>query len=62
MNWKQDREKVTLDITVPHNTTATVRLDSAKQVLAADGVDFVPGNGFLEGQAGSGNYRFVFEQ
>ena len=62
VNWKQDQEKVTLDITVPHNTTATVRLDSAKQVLEGDGVDFAPGNGFLEGRAGSGNYRFIFVQ
>ena len=62
VNWKQDQEKVTLDITVPHNTTATVRLDGAKQVLEGDGVDFAPGNGFLEGRAGSGNYRFIFVQ
>ena len=60
--WKQEGRKVTLEVSVPHNTAATIRLDEAKKVLEADGVDFVPGNGYLEGQAGSGRYRFVFEQ
>lgn len=60
VRWEAEANRITLTVTVPANTTAVVRLDRAKEVLVSDGLDFFPGNNYMEAEAGSGVYRIVF--
>ncbi len=67
-NWKRDGAKLSMDITIPANTTATIHVpakdaasvtESAKPTAEADGVKFLR----MENNAaiyavGSGNYQF----
>jgi len=67
-DWKLDGSKLTLDVTIPANTTATVFVpaknasavtESGKPVTKADGVKFLHmENGAAVYAVGSGTYRF----
>lgn len=56
LEWKVSQECVTITVKIPANTTASVRLDQAKQVLDADGLLFAEKDGYWEAEAGSGEY------
>lgn len=58
--WDAEGDVVTLRVSIPANTTASVRLDNAREVLHADGLNFVQENGYWEAQAGSGDYAVQF--
>ena len=61
VKWEIDGSKVTLTVNIPVNTAASIRLDGAKEVLDAAGLQFVSGNeDYLEAEAGSGEYKVVF--
>ena len=53
-------EETLLHVSVPANTTATICLDGAKEVKAADGLTFTAGDGFMQAEAGSGDYEIHF--
>ena len=67
-SWKREGAKLTLDITIPINTTATVHVpavdaagvtESNKPAAQADGVKFLKmENGAAIYAVGSGNYCF----
>lgn len=67
--WQQESERLTLDVTIPANTTATVYVpakdaslvsESGKPACAANGVTFLRfADGAAVYQVGSGNYAFV---
>ena len=67
-NWKYDGQKLTMEVTIPVNTTATVYVptkeaalvtESGKPVAQAAGVKFLGlENGEASYQVGSGEYRF----
>jgi alpha-L-rhamnosidase len=67
-NWKREGDKVSMDVTIPPNTTATVYVpakdaagitESNKQAAEADGVKFLRmENGTAVYAVGSGIYRF----
>ncbi|MHB9028769.1 MAG: glycoside hydrolase family 78 protein [Candidatus Latescibacterota bacterium] len=67
--WKLDGENLTLDVTIPANTTATVYVpasqgaevtEGGKPAQKADGLKFVKEeNGYAVFEAGSGNYSFT---
>lgn len=60
INWEMGGSEVAITIEVPHNTTATLYLDDAKEIVEADGLLFeVQQNGFVA-QVGSGEYRVRF--
>ena len=58
--WEVKPEETVLHVSVPVNTTATIRLDSAKEVKAADGLSFAAADGFMQAEAGSGDYEIHF--
>ena len=58
--WEVTPEETLLHVSVPANTTATICLDGAKEVKAADGLTFTAGNGFMQAEAGSGDYEIHF--
>ena len=67
-NWKREGDSLTMELTIPPNTTATVHVpaneeagvtESDKPALQADGVRFARmENGGAVYQVGSGSYRF----
>ena len=67
-NWKRDEQKLTMNITIPPNTTATVYVpakdaavvtESGKPVAEAKGVKFLRmENGAAVYEIGSGTYQF----
>jgi alpha-L-rhamnosidase len=68
-HWRQDGDVFTLLVTIPLNTTATVRLptdnpstikENGNPAQAASGVRFLrSGDGFAEYEVGSGDYVFI---
>jgi alpha-L-rhamnosidase len=70
-NWKREGRKLTMEVTIPANTTATVFVpakdvtsvvESGKPVAKAKGVKFARReNGTVVFEAGSGTYTFVSE-
>ena len=60
IEWRTDDDCVTMAVCVPPNTTATVRLDGAKEVIEADGLSFKNAEGYMETEAGSGCYTIRF--
>ncbi len=60
VRWEVKENQVTLKAVIPANTTASIRLDEAKTVLEADGLEFVSRGNYLEAEAGSGAYTIVF--
>ena len=61
VKWEVEGSEVTLTVDIPVNTTASIRLDGAKDVLEAAGLSFVSGNeDYLEAEAGSGEYKVVY--
>lgn len=59
--WQIDENTVTEKITVPPNTTATIRLHRAQQILQADGLSFQAVNGVCEADTGSGTYQIIYQ-
>lgn len=60
VHWEVDGKTVTLNVTVPGNTTATVRLSEAQEVLEGDGLTFIDQDGVFEAQTGSGSYSVTY--
>jgi alpha-L-rhamnosidase len=60
VKWEVEGERTVLTVQIPANTTATIRLDEAKEVLERDGLTFEKKDNDLEAEAGSGTYRIVF--
>lgn len=62
-NWKTDGHTVTLDIQIPCNTTADIRLTGAAEVIDAGGLTFekaVPDAHTRTASTGSGIYRIIY--
>lgn len=59
IHWEKKENIITLDILVPANTSATVRLIQAKEILSSD-IPEAEVNGVKEIEVGSGNYRIQF--
>ncbi len=59
-SWEMQGENVLLQVTVPVNTTATICLDEAAEVLDGDGLTFTSDGNRMTGEAGSGTYRILF--
>lgn len=62
VQWCVKGECVELKAQIPANTTASIRLDEAKEVLQADGLDFTEKDGYMEAEAGSGSYTVLFKR
>ena len=53
--WETEGNTVVLHVSVPANTTATICLDGAQEVVEADGLTFAAADGCMKAEAGSGN-------
>ena len=62
VNWEAEEDSITLKVCVPHNTTATLYLDKAKEVLESDGLTFANHLYGKEALAGSGMYTIRFRR
>jgi alpha-L-rhamnosidase len=60
--WKNQSTDTLLQVTIPHNTTATIILDQAKEVLETNGLEFVVTEEGMKTKVGSGSYQFVFRR
>ena len=60
VKWSCSNSEVTLEVTVPHNTTADIILDQAVQVTDADGLVFSALENNMTAKAGSGKYSIRF--
>ncbi len=64
VNWKVcDSEQgkiVTLNIQVPHNTHATIKLSALREVIEAQDVKFVQEDEHATAQVGSGDYQLAY--
>lgn len=63
VRWQRDDKThaVTLRVTIPANTTASIRLMDGATLIDADTLEFVQRNDFLEAQAGSGVYTIRYK-
>lgn len=62
LKWQVDEGCVTMFVQVPVNTTAKIQLDGAKKVLDTDGLAFEKKQGYMEAEAGSGEYTIRYRQ
>jgi alpha-L-rhamnosidase len=62
VRWEQEDDTITLTVKIPANTTAEIRLDQAEHVEKADGLTFVPGDGYVTAEAGSGSYEIRYKK
>lgn len=60
VEWRIDGNTVTEMITIPPNTTATIRLHCAQEIVQADGLAFRPEKGEYKADAGSGTYQVTY--
>ena len=58
--WEDKGDKAVLHVCVPVNTTASICLDEAKEVLDSDGLSFAVADGVMKAEAGSGEYTITF--
>ena len=45
-----------MKVKIPANTTASIRLDMAEEIVDDAGLDFEKKDGYMEAQTGSGEY------
>jgi alpha-L-rhamnosidase len=62
VKWEVEDAHTVLTVQIPANTTASIRLDEAGEVLENDGLAFEKKEHYLEAEAGSGVYRIVFQR
>ncbi|WP_069998640.1 alpha-L-rhamnosidase [Cellulosilyticum sp. I15G10I2] len=62
LDWTLEADTVTLKACVPHNTTATLYLDEAQEVLESDGLHFADHISGKEALVGSGVYTIKFRR
>lgn len=60
--WEIDGNKASLQVVVPHNTTAQIILDGAADITHPDGLDFVMTDGLYQTEAGSGSYQIEYRK
>lgn len=64
VNWKKTEtpNERHLVIQIPHNTTATIRLEKGAVPNVADGLDFHLENGCMTATTGSGSYNIIYKK
>jgi len=58
--WQRNGNTLQLDFTVPVNTTATILLSDADDVISNDGIAFTKDSFGYEGVTGSGHYTVIY--
>ena len=61
VRWEVAGDTVKVKVTIPVNTTATIKLDT-QQILEGDGLDFVSVEGQMVAKTGSGEYCLVMKK
>ncbi len=60
-HWETNGDQITLQVEIPVNTTASVILDQADQIISADGLTFCHSDKGLRADAGSGSYVITYK-
>lgn len=60
--WEVEGEKVSLEVSIPANTTATVILEDAEDVVSLENVDVTAVDGISTCEIGSGYYTFTYKR
>lgn len=61
-NWKKEGGQIELNVTIPPNTTASIRLEEAADIVETDGLCFRRTGADAWAEAGSGNYTIVYRR
>lgn len=61
-HWSVDGEMITMEFTVPVNTTAVIYPDQCQEMIAADGLTFAEKEGKYQATAGSGSYKIQYKR
>ena len=56
IRWEVEHDEVKMKVKIPANTTASIRLDMAEEIVDDAGLDFEKKDGYMEAQTGSGEY------
>ena len=62
VSWKVEGDNISMEVDVPHNTSATIILEQAKSVSADAELQFTENADGLSAQAGSGKYQFSYKK
>ena len=60
VEWKKQGERVALDVSIPHNTKALIRLNHAQSVHSDPCLELEKYDDAMIAHAGSGRYRFSY--
>jgi alpha-L-rhamnosidase len=60
--WEINNNNISLQVFVPHNTTAQIILDGAVDIIHPDGLDFTATDGSYQAKAGSGRYQIEYRK
>lgn len=60
VRWEVSGSRVDLFVRIPANAGALIRLDEAESVIETDGLEFRNQDGYMEAEAGSGQYQIAF--
>lgn len=60
--WREEEGKIELKVTIPPNTTATIRLEQAADILDTDGLCFSQKGMEAWAEAGSGEYKIIYRK
>ena len=60
--WEIQGEKVSIEVSIPANATATLILDDARNVVSSENVDVIVVDGTSSCKIGSGDYTFTYER
>jgi len=60
VNWQAQKGRVVLTFRIPANTTATVKLPAAREIITGGSLNFAHDNGEWSAHCGSGEYRVEY--
>ena len=62
IRWEVEQNEVKMKVKIPANTTASIRLDMAEEIVDDAGLDFEKKDGYMEAQSGSGEYIICYRR
>lgn len=60
VSWDKEEDGRRLSVTIPHNTTATIRLEAGAREVSVEGLVFEEKTGRMEAHCGSGDWEISY--
>ena len=60
VNWRRNGTRIIVDVQIPANTTAEIRLSKVKELVETDTLQFRTEENCMTASAGSGHYRIQY--